>query len=204
MTALADLKTRIAFEIDRTDMTDAIASAITSAVRAYRPSRFAFNESSGTLVTAAGTSEYSTATADPNTLPSDILEIDTARITITSSNRYVLEPVSYKSLEELDTSNSYTSRPIWFAWHAETLRLYPTPDTAYTIDLRYLADVGEETWCTRAEALIRCRAKKELYVHVLRDPQMAAAMQQIEQQELVALKREARLRASSGRVTPHD
>ena len=203
MTALADLKTRIAFEIDRTDMTDAIASAITSAVRAYKPSRFAFNESSGTLTTAAGTSEYNAATAAPNALPSDILEIDTARITITSSNRYLLEPVGYKALEDLDTSSTYTSRPIWFAWHAETLRLYPTPDAAYTIDLKYLAEVGEETWATRAEALIRCRAKKEIYAHVLRDPQMAVTMQQMEQQELTALKREARLRAS-GVITPHD
>lgn len=203
MTALADLKTRIAFEIDRTDMTDAIADAISSAVKYYKPSRFSFNEASGTLTTAAGTSSYSTSTVAPNTLPSDILEIDTARITITSSNRYLLEPVSYAEIERLDSSDTYTSRPIWFSWHAEALRLYPTPDAAYTVTLRYLADVAEETWCTRAEALIRCRAKKDIYAHVLRDPQMAVAMQQMEQQELTALKREARLRAS-GRITPHD
>lgn len=202
MPALDDLKTRIAFEIDRTDMTAAIADAVSTAVKAYRPSRFAFNERTGVLTTAAGLSEYSAATVAPNTLPADILEIDTARITIHPSNRYLLEPVGYESLEELDTSGTYTSRPIWFAWHAESLRLYPTPDAAYVIDLRYLADVAEETWATRAEALIRCRAKKEIYVHVLRDPQMAVAMQQLEQQELTTLKREARLRAS-GRITPH-
>lgn len=204
MTALADLKSRIAFEIDRTDMTSAIASAITSAVNYYKFRRFAFNDSTDSFTTADGTYEYTTALGSPNTLPDDILELDTARITISSSDRYHLEPVSFEALDATDTSSTYKSRPIWYAWRAEGLRLYPIPNGAYVVDLNYLADVEEETWATRAEALIRCRAKKELFTHVLRDPQMAAAMEIFEDQELKALKREARLKAVTGRVVPHD
>ena len=204
MTALADLKTRIASEIDRTDATTAIANAITTAISAYKSKRLLFNESSGTLTTAASTATYSTATAAPNTLPSDIVEIDTARITITSSDRYLLEPVTFETIDGVDTSSTYTSRPVWFTWHAEAMRLYPIPDGAYTIDLRYLASVSEETWCTRAEALIRCRAKRELYTHYLFDPQMASLMAAAEGSEYLALRREANMKQSSGRITGHD
>ena len=203
MTALADLKTRIADEINRTDMTSQIALAITTAVSAYKFKRFAFNESTDTLVTVAGTAEYTTATAAPNDLPTDIIDIDTARITV-NTNRYLLEPVTFETIDGYDVSTTYRSRPVWYAWRAEGLRLYPCPDAAYTIDLRYLASVAEETWATRAEALIRTRAKKELYLHVLFDPGMAAAMQQIEVQEFASLKKEAIYKQSSGRIVPHD
>ena len=200
MTALADLKTRIADEIDRTDATIQIASAITTACSAYKFTRFAFNEHSDNLSTADGTIEYGTDEG----LPTDILEVDSARITITSSNRYLLEQVPYRTIDELDTSGSYTSRPIWFSWHSEKLRLYPVPDGIYVITLRYLASITEETWCTRAEALIRCRAKRELYTHWLFDAQLAGTMLQAEALELKALKREAMLKQASGRLVPHD
>jgi hypothetical protein len=204
VTALADLQTRIAFEIDRTDLTSAVAAAVTTAIKAHKFTRLPFNESSGTLTTAAGVGTYSTATAPPNALPSDILELDSARITTSASNRYLLEAVSWQTIDAIDNSGTHTSRPIWYAWHAEALRLYPAADGVYTIDLRYLADVAEETWASRAEALIRCRAKKEIYLHVLRDSGMAAAMEKIEGQELAALKREARLKQATGRIVPHD
>ncbi len=203
MTALADLKARIADEINRTDMTSQIALAISTAVKAYKSTRFAFNESTDTLVTVAGTAEYSTATVAPNDLPSDIIDIDTARITV-NSNRYLLEPVTFETIDANDVSTTYTSRPIWYAWRAEALRLYPCPDAAYTIDLRYHADVAEETWCTRAEALIRARAKKELYLHALFDTASAQTMEMIEVQEKAALLREMRHKQTSGRVVPHD
>ena len=200
MAALDDLKARIAEEIDRTDATTPIARAITTAVASYKSTRFAFNEASSSFTTANGTVEYDAAAG----LPTDIIEIDSARITINGSSRYLLEPVTYQTIDEVDSSGSYTSRPVWYAWHEEKLRLYPIADGTYTIALRYLADLDEETWATRAEALIRCRAKRELYSHFLFDPQMAATMAQAEGMELRALKREAMLKQSSGRIVPHD
>ena len=200
MTALADLKTRIADEIDRTDAASQIANAITTAIRAYKFNRFAFNEGSEILTTLSGLSEYSEAGG----LPTGILQIDTARITINASSRYLLEHVAYSEIDRMDTSSTYTSRPIWYAWHEQKLRLYPTPNDAYVITLRYLADIDEEDWCTYAEALVRCRAKRDLYTHWLFDSQMAAMMAQAEADELRALKREAMLKQSSGRIVPHD
>jgi hypothetical protein len=142
VTALADLQTRIAFEIDRTDLTSAVAAAVTTAIKAHKFTRLPFNESSGTLTTAAGVGTYSTATAPPNALPSDILELDSARITTSASNRYLLEAVSWQTIDAIDNSGTHTSRPIWYAWHAEALRLYPAADGVYTIDLRYLGIAG--------------------------------------------------------------
>lgn len=200
MPALDDLKARIAEEIDRTDATTPIARAITTAVSAYKTTRFAFNEVTNDLTTVAGTDIYDTVAG----LPAGILTIDTARISTTPTNRYLLWPVTWERIDTVDVSSTHRGQPIWFAWYEESLRLYPTPDDAYTINLRYLGEVPEETWATRAEALIRARAKKELYLHYLFDPGMAATMQQIEEQELRALKREARLKQSSGRIEPHD
>jgi hypothetical protein len=197
MTALADLYSRIATEIDRTDSTTAIQNAVTTAIKAYKFTRLAFNEVSDTLTTIDGTSEYSTVEG----LPADILEIDTARITV-NSNRYLLEPVPHSLIELLDTSPTYTGRPTQYAWFGEYVRLYPTPDAAYAIVLRYLADTAEETWATRAEGLIRCRAKRELYTHLLWDYEATQAMAQAEGVELRALVREARLKQASGRLVP--
>jgi hypothetical protein len=200
MPALDDLKARIAEEIDRTDATTPIARAITTAIAAYKATRFAFNEVEGDLTTVDGTDSYSTLTG----LPTGILTIDTARIATTPTNRYLLWPVTWQRIDAVDVSGTHKGQPIWFAWYAENLRLYPTPDAAYTVNLRFLGEMTEETWATRAEALIRTRAKKELYLHYLFDAGMAATMQQIEEQELRALKREARLKQSSGRLEPHD
>lgn len=197
MTALSDLYSRIATEIDRTDSTTAIQNAVTAAIKAHKFTRFAFNEASDTLTTADGTVEYSTAEG----LPDDIIELDTARITV-NSNRYLLEPVPHSMIELLDVSPTYKGRPTKFAWFDEMLRLYPVPDGAYTVVLRYLAAVDEETWATRAEALIRCRAKRELYTHLLWDYEAAQAMAQAEGVELRALVREARLKQASGRLVP--
>jgi hypothetical protein len=197
MTAIADLYSRIATEIDRTDSTTAIQNAVTSAIKAHKFTRLAFNEASDTLTTADGTVEYSTAEG----LPDDILELDTARITV-NSNRYLLEPVPHSMIELLDVSPTHKSRPTKYAWFGEYLRLYPVPDAAYTVVLRYLADVTEETWATRAEALIRCRAKRELYTHLLWDYEAARAMAQAEGVELRSLVREARLKQASGRLVP--
>jgi len=204
MAALDDLKVRIAYEIDRTDVDSAVADAVTSAIKFYKFKRFVFNETTNTLTTVSGTSEYTTALDAPNTLPDDILELDTARITINSSDRYLLSPLTFEDIDGRDTSSTYTSRPVFYAWRAENLRLYPTPNDAYVIDLRYLANIDEETWATRAEAMIRCRAKKELYAHVLWNAEKAMLMEQFEKQEFDALKREYVIKNSSGRVVPHN
>ena len=200
MTALSDLTTRIASEIDRTDATTQIGYAISTAVAAYKTTRFAFNEKSDTFSTAPGTVEYGTAEG----LPTGVVSLDTVRLTTSSSSRYLLEQVSYAVIDALDVSGTYYSRPLMYAWHEEKLRMYPVADTAYTVTLRFLSDVPEETWCDRAEALIRCRAKRELYTHFLFDPQMAQMMAVAEADELRSLKREARLKQASGRVVPHD
>lgn len=199
MAALDDLKSRIADEIDRTDATTQIARAITTACAAYKTTRLGFNESSGSFNTVASTAVYTTALASP--LPDDIVQLDTARITVNSA-RYLLRAVTWQEIDGWDTSATHTGRPTFYAWHAEQLRLYPTPDDAYTVDLSYLGTVEEETWATRAEALIRCRAKRELYTHFLFDPQMASLMSQAEQSELSTLKREAFYKQGSGFVVP--
>lgn len=199
MTALADLKTRIADEIDRTDFTSQIALAVTTAVSAYKFNRFAFNETTGTFSTTASDDTYTTS----DVLPTDILELDTVRITV-NSNYYLLEPVTWSTIDGLSSTSTLTGRPTLYSWYAEQLRVYPIPDAAYTITLRYLASVAEETWASRAENLIRARAKRELYMHYLFDQSSAAMMAQAEREALGDLKREARLKQATGRLVPHD
>jgi hypothetical protein len=87
-------------------------------------------------------------------------------------------------MEELSDSSTNTGQPSEYVWYGESLRLYPVPDDVYTIRLAgvFVAaapaadDEASNPWMTKAERLIRSRAKLELALHVLRDQELSAAM----------------------------
>ena len=200
MAALDDLKNRIATELKRTDLTAPIADAVGTAIRLYKWRRFAFNETSGTLNTINGTREYDAAAG----LPTDIIEIDVATVAISATRSYDLESAPFEQVNRWNGANLTTGYPTHYAWHAEKLYLYPTPNDAYTITLRYHADVSDETWAQRAEALIRNAAKRNLFSDLLEDDANAARAGSSEQREFGALISEMYRKQSTGRLTAHD
>lgn len=196
MGTLATLKSRIATEIHRTDLTTNIADAIVDAVQIYQGRRFAFNQRRATFGTVDGREFYAT-TDSPATIPTDIGEIDSLLVTV-GTRKSRLEPWTYDYMEERASATNTENEPSAYAWYANQLRLYPVPDAVYTMTISYLqkvvspaTDGTNNIWTTEAEALIRHCAKKVLYRDVIVDPEGAAICAAAEADEYMRLKKDA-------------
>lgn len=208
MATYADLQARIARELHRTDLTSDIQSAIKSAIDFYASQRFHWNEKRWSLTTIGGTKFYGQSTPAPGTLPSDILEIDS--ITVTANSRiYQLDRMSYTDMDAIDAGTTpLAGYPRLWAWYGDQIRLYPTPNQAYvmTISGQYsypeLSSATDSTpWTNQAEELIRCRAKRDIYAHIIQDDEAAIRMDGREQRALRSIKAQTNKLISSGRIS---
>lgn len=182
-----DMQTRIASELDRSDLTTPIKDAIVSAIDSYAHERFAWNERKFTFNTVAGTDEYAFPTTDTNAAFIRIMAIDHLMITI-ASGRYELMPRTTYYVDDLKANTSLRGRPKWYAVLNQRIRLWPIPDAVYAIDGFGLCDINEITnasaagttnaWVDRlyGEEMIRARAKADLYENTIRNAEKAAAM----------------------------
>ena len=208
MTTLGTMMDRIADELDRTDMTSQIQQAIKTAISKYERKRFYFNEARSLTFTTVDGQEFYTS-ADATDIP-NLLFIDNVKLTISSSDKIDLDRADYSELEYLSTnSTTDEGQPTCYAYYAKQLRLYPIPDAAYAVrvsgvfalsDLSATADTN--AWMTDAEALIRSRAKREIFTHVIRDVEGAQAMAQAEAEELQSLNQATNARSSTGTILP--
>lgn len=203
MSTFGTMTSRIADEMLRSDLTSQIQSAIQSAIRHYSGTRFWFNEATATTAdgfgpTASGTEYYS--------LPTDFQAVDT--ITATISDVYQLVPESFNEIDRIQQSASYhTGQPWKYAIYRQMLRLYPIPDGTYTLRINYVksltalsADADTNAWMTDGEELIRCRAKRDVYIHVLEDQRMAEAMSKLESDALAQLRGRTAQRSTPTRI----
>lgn len=178
---LAQMKLDVADEIARADLTNQIASKIYEAIDHYQAQRFWWSESRDiTFNTVAGQEFYGTA--------------DNVAIPTLSSFDYVILylgqvpwPLTRRTdvqMEVLNQNGLVRGQPFNFSYYNEQLRLGPVPDAAYSIRIAAHqsvappatdAEIGNP-WMTNAEKLIRSRAKYELYLHVIRNMEMAQAM----------------------------
>lgn len=190
MSTLATMRTRIADDLNRSDVNTQIDKAINRAIIYYSKERFWFNETTGTVATVASTQAYGTA----QSLPTDILEIDTVKLTIASTNKQVLDKRTYQWLQEMDLS-AQTSQPTDWAWYKSSLYLYPTPNAAWTVTLSYMKSYAElsldadtNDWTTSAEDLIEARARWWLYSRVIMDYEAADRAKAEEAEALYCLR----------------
>jgi len=166
---LGAMKKRIANEINRSDLPDQIADAISTAIHAYQDKRFWYNETrSLTFSTVQGQDIYS---ASDNASIGKIQKID--YLTITSGGcTYSMEQLDPEWFEGGEATSS--NIPTCFCFFDESIRLHPIPSGVYTVRISCVEKISEPAsdseasnpWMTSAEALIRCRAKAELYTHV--------------------------------------
>ena len=204
MSTYGELQTRIADELDRTDLTSQIQKAIQTAIDRYERKRFYFNEARSITFNTVDAQEFYTS-ADQSDIP-NLLMIDNVKLTISGSDKIDLDPRQYSELEYLSSNSTDDGgQPTAYAYYGKQLRLYPIPDAAYAVrvsgvfslaDLSATADTN--AWMTDAEALIRSRAKRELLTHVIRDAEGAAAMAQAEAEELQSLIQATNARSSTG------
>ncbi len=171
MTTYGIMQDRIANEVARSNLASEIRDAIQSAIRHYQGERFWFNENTATFLTVAGQEYYGApAHADiPN-----IVEMDAAKVTVNGIDS-PLAPRDFAYLDAVRGSTAHRGAPTDYAIYNQQIRLYPVPDAVYTCTAAYVRLLGTvsqtasaNAWFVEGEELIRSRAKRDLFRHVIR------------------------------------
>jgi len=204
MSTYGTMQDRIADEINRTDLTTQIQSAIKSAIQFYKTHRFNFNEGKSVRNTADGDEFVG--------LPSDYLEVDTLGITV-SSRYYQLMQRTHESLDKITWSDgSYKGFPIMYAIYEQNIRLYPIPDGTYELKMTYLRSLSDvsatgdtSSWFTDGEELVRTHAKIDLLENIIRGPDAmneAGSLRMRENEVLRNMRSASTRRRATNRITP--
>lgn len=194
------MQTRIASEINRTDITSNIQDAIITAIRFYRKEKFWFNQTTDTVTATIAT--RTTA------LPSDWEAPVFARLQISTSIYQPVSLIPYSLNEEWYLSDSMQGIPDEYSIFGSTIYWRPIPIISYTVYLSYIKQITEPTgsndtssWFTDAEALIREHAKGLVYQDVLYASDKAAACFALAKSELSRLKQENAGRNFNSRIS---
>lgn len=179
MSTLATMKARITSELRRTNIASQIASAIQTAIEACEAERYTFNETREiSFDTVADQDKYDST---DNAYLGRILKFDYVKSEI-GATYYDLRQMKPKEIESLNSGGASNGQPLGWAWYNQQLWIHPVPADVYPIRVGALVtiaapasdDEAGNPWMTTAERLIRCRAKFELYTHVLLDFDKAA------------------------------
>ncbi len=193
---------RIARELRRDNLTADIKDSIVDAIRYYENERFSFLETASVVTTTA---------SDPylSSLPAGLLSLDKVELD-NGGSRYPVDPKTYDWITDIDTGNS-NGPPYDYALYKGNMRLYPVPDQAYSIHLSYQVQLTEisasatstatNSWVTKAEPMIRCRAKGLVFANRLRNMKDAQAMEYMAEQEHDKLKAKDTGLVTTGRIT---
>lgn len=191
MSTLGTMKTRIARELRRNNIVGEIEDAISTAIAAYQVEPWSFSESRATTFdTVDGTEFYSESL-------SDLIKIDYVKIII-GTTPYTLEAGDPSQIESWSQSAGIEGEPTTYVWYGEQMRLYPVPNDVWVVRVAGTFKVAEpddddeadNAWMTKAERLIRARAKWELAMHVLHDEELAARMSAAVEEAHLDLKKQ--------------
>jgi len=127
---LSDLVTEALHDdFDRTKYGGRAQQAILDAIsEVSRAMRLPGSERTYTVPVVAGTADYS--------LPSDFMRVLDVSRTADATRLVPLSP------EELDEEDTATGTPVGFSTFGTTLTLYPTPNAAVDVRLRYLRELS--------------------------------------------------------------
>lgn len=178
MSTLNIMKARIASELRRSNIATQIGDAISSAIAALEDERFTFSESRAlTFNTVPGREFYDVA--DSALIPR-LEAIDYVKVYI-SEYPISLHKADPSAMETLSRNGTQTGEPYCYCYYGQKLRLGYIPASVWEVRIGGVVRVpapatGSEPnnpWMTTAEQLVRCRAKFELYTHVLLNTDMA-------------------------------
>lgn len=208
MSTLTDLKADIADDLQRSDLTDAIADAISRAIRHYQAEHFYFNESRDKTFSCVVGQTWYTGSDDAD-IPL-FTDIDMVHITI-GSNRYQLREYDIQRFEILTDGNASNGQPYAYTYYNQSIGLYVPPDDTYTVRIigAYKAPEpatdGEtdNVWMTEAYQLIRSHATSDVAARKIRNFELAAASAQGRDIELNRIRQETARRVKTNRVTPN-
>jgi hypothetical protein len=213
MSTRADLRNRILDDLERIGNGDdtRINNAISDAIGEYQSIRLYFNESrSTTFPTVAGTDLYTFNTPTlTGTIGAEFYRIDGISI-LNGSTWDDLHRADYDYLELLADNNLSAGQPTDYAYIGRQLRIYPNPNTVYTIRVSghqaFVAPtddaVTDNVWMNEGFELIRAAAKRFFALHVIEDEALASRMAAMEARALTALKRATWRKTEGGRLIP--
>jgi hypothetical protein len=195
-------------ELQRTDLAGQINNAITEAADYFRRDAFFRNDAQdSSTVTVAGTAVY--------LAPADVAEIRQLAITV-SNTKYPLRLRSweYINVEDSNTLSPVTGPPVQYAVNLPssgmTIRLFPTPDSAYQLQYDYVQiipapvhDTDSNFWTLEGREMVRAYAKYLLRMTVLNDPESAQIDLELSDRYFRKLKQETGQKKFTGRLRAH-
>jgi hypothetical protein len=122
------------------DEDTAILRHIVRALRHFRHERFYFSEKTGTFNAVTDQASY----ARDTDYPADLFEIDALRVE-DGSGETPLDRVSYETYVDMNAGSTSTrGTPSVYAWHHDELFLWPTPGSAWVINVDYFFDATRD------------------------------------------------------------
>lgn len=199
MATITQLYTRIILDTNRDDMgsggelEQAKIDAVADAIETYADEQFWFNRKSGNVTTTGSTATVA--------LPSGMR--------IATVVTYLGNALLKVSLEDIESNvnavTPVTGVPAKWAEDNGSIHLWPVPDSAYTLGVYGIADLGvpapSNAWTVEGYRLILAAAKKILFRGPLRDPDGLSMAKDEETEALTKLRREMRRRCSAGLVS---
>lgn len=202
MATLAEVRTKIAEVLQDTGFTSissaSVDAIINDSLNFYKNERFWFNETAVTLTCTVGNPVLSG-------IPSDFLrELAHGAMTLFYANVYY--PINKVSSEAYDTRNiSALGLPQIYTYRNSAIEMYPYPNQAYQITLRYLKDYAPlagdndtNDFLTYVDRVIRLDALSRIYFEYKQDPKMAEIYANGAQNELQAVLRRSNVKSGAG------
>jgi hypothetical protein len=203
---LGDLKTRIADELARSDLTSQIALAISQAIEEASTHRFWFMEARGlSIPIMAGVGAY---TSDDL---ANLIEVDRL-VLMVSGQRRTLREMSDDELDLFNDGTAPSGEPYAYSRYGDQLRLYPTPTQNYTVYIDGLTkgqtlylDTDSNIWTDPAqgERYIRALAKRQLLADVIRNSEAAQVQDQLAQRYRQELFEQTHVRVAGGEMAAY-
>lgn len=176
-TTLGDLKTRIADELARSDLTTEIGRAISDAIKEASTYRFWFMEVRGLTFNLVPGQDYY---GSPDL--SAMIEIDDLWLTVNGQRRN-LRKANDKDADCLADGTPPIGQPYMWTRYGDYVRFYPVPNQVMTatVDgswrgLPMENDTAWTYWTTEGERYIRALAKRNLFAEVIMDDDRAQTM----------------------------
>jgi hypothetical protein len=204
------LEQQIIDDIDRTDLSTQVSAAVDTAIRFHEHDRYWFN----TVAKVTATLSSSTAFIPFTDLPYRFLEIDRMRVQRNTNYYWDLVARQRDWLFDRQDVIVYTE-PSEYAVYAETIQFDNYAAQSYPLIMDGLVSLGNTAsnsystsssvaWFGAARDMIRAAAKKDLFLHVIKDPDQAVAMGVVETGVRNILKSKTNQLAATGRVQAND
>lgn len=201
MSTYGALKSRVADELLRSDLTSQIAATILRAIEFYADKRTQFNEKTLTASTIAQ-NQYVT-------LPTGLRREDSVFVTV-GGYTYELMKREFDELEYWHGASQSRGQPLDYAIRGTEARIYPEPNAAYVLTFTGIyneaplsADSDTNGWCLGIpQDLIVARTKYLISRDILYDEEVMRNALIAEAESLQRMRGETYARVADGRITP--